>query len=457
MGEVTEVRAPVENVNDETIAIIRWLVENGSRVEKGDPLVLAETSKTSFDVPAPVSGFVWQVAVADTDVPTGAVLCYIGEALEHARAAAASGGVIPDTGRPVSQTDVAGHLANVAPPEAAPARFSSKAAALIHELGIDSAAFAGRGLVREQDVLAYRDRVAHQSSAGAPPTGTTREPAPPAGGPLPALGVPTRAEKLSRNKRTEIRHLRAGWAGTLPSSVSVAVPTAGFFSAAQDDGALGLASAAVIFEMARLLRQYPLFNAYYVDGVAHYYEQVNVGYAVDLGNGLKVPVIRNADRKSLNEIVAEKQQYLVDYINDALPVESLAGGTFTVSDLSGEGVLHFQPLINEGQSAILGVCAEFFGAASSVGTYNLVLAFDHQLADGRAAASLLRDLRERLTAHEASLVRPRDDSVAPGEPRCAICLRPVSELEGNRHFLVRTVAASRDQEQAVCTICLEDW
>ena len=78
------------------------------------------------------------------------------------------------------------------------------------------------------------------------------------------------------------------------------------------------------------------------------------------GAGLKVPVLREADAKSITEIASEMRDLVVTYLDDALAVGSLAGGTFTVTDLSGEGVTAFHPLINQGQSAILGICAEVF-------------------------------------------------------------------------------------------------
>ena len=447
IDDVIAVRAPVENVNDDTIAIVTWLVENGTHVEKGQPLVLAETSKTSFDIPAPEAGFMWQVAAAETDVPTGTVLCYLGDTLEKVKAAAASiaSRPEPDSARPAAVADetlIAASADTTA--QKPPARFSATAAALLRELGIDPAVFAGRGLIREQDVRGY------QASAFGQQTPTPVSSAAP-------QGVPIRVEKQARSKKVEIRHLRAGWTSTLPSSVSVAVPTSGFFRDAVGQAAPGFASAAVIFETARLLRQYPIFNACYADDGTRYYESVNLGYAIDLGKGLKVPVIQNADRKSLHEIADEKQRYLVDYLADALPLECLVGGTFTLTDLSGEGVAHFQPMINEGQAAILGVCAEMFPAGAANGTYNLVLAFDHQLADGRTAAGFLRDLRERLIAHEAGLFRRPDQAEPAEEPSCSICLRPLSELEDSQHFLLRTVDRVAEGGRMICSICLQGW
>jgi pyruvate/2-oxoglutarate dehydrogenase complex dihydrolipoamide acyltransferase (E2) component len=336
-------------------------------------------------------------------------------------------------------------------------RFSGKALPLLEQFGLRPEDFAGMGLVREQDV---RDRAAGRgvgTSSAAAAAGATPQVVRPADKLAihPAAGVGTRVESLPRSKRVEIRHLRAGAAHTLPSAVTVAVPTNGFLSnASQRADAIGLAAAAIIFETARLLRRYPMFNAYYHDDAAHYYEQVNIGYAVDVDRGLKVPVIHNADRRSLQDLAAEKQQRLVEYLDDALPLEALAGGTFTITDLSHEGVTHFQPVIHEGQAAILGVCAEWQTGGEPRACFNLVLAFDHQLADGRTAATFLRELRDRLRAHEASLGVAAN---AGAEAQCSLCFRPVSELAEARHYLVRTIGTDGRVDQAVCTMCLADW
>jgi len=162
-------------------------------------------------------------------------------------------------------------------------------------------------------------------------------------------------------------------------------------------------SAAVIFESALLLRKYPIFNAFCSAGVIHYYQEVNVGYAVDIGTGLKVFVVRNADTKTLPQIIAERREAIENLLNNELRLETLAGGTFTVTDLSGEGVLSFDPLISAGQSAILGVGAVSTPLGASMGTYNLILAFDHQIAEGRLAARFLGELRERLEAYETAM------------------------------------------------------
>ena len=471
MSEVIEVKAPVENVNDETIAILKWLVQNGELVEKDAPLLLAETTKTSFDVPSPGAGFVWRVAPDEGEVPTGTVLCYVGADLEAVKRAALAGGVGADrpTGagdeKPAAATPAVSAAAQDATASllsngggAAP-RFSGKALALLEQYGIDQREFAGRGLVRERDVL---DRLAARSSgiAGTPDAPNTVLAAPSRGGSpvsvVPASGVTTRAEKLPRSKRIEAQYLRSALSTTIPSVATVAVPTSGFFTkAVSRPDLVGVPGAAVVFEASRLLRSYPVFNAFHSGGEVHYYEDVNIGYALDAGRGLKVPVLHRADQKSLPELVAEKQQRLVEYLNDTLPIGSLAGGTFTITDLSGDDVFHFNPVLNQGQSAILGVCAELYPHGGDHGVFNLVLAFDHQVAEGRTAAAFLRELRDRLRAHEASFGGEQTGPLS--EPCCSVCTRPVSELVASQHFLIRTIGDASGRDTPICSICLQVW
>jgi pyruvate/2-oxoglutarate dehydrogenase complex dihydrolipoamide acyltransferase (E2) component len=319
-------------------------------------------------------------------------------------------------------------------------RFSKEALQLIRQQGLDPAQFAGRGLVRARDLL------------GKPPHKVTRRPAD-EDGPIPAAGVPLRSDKVSRQKKTEIQYLRSGARHTLPSVITVAVPTRGLrAAAARHPEVQGNVTALVVYEAARLLRQFPSFNAFYHGGAAHYYEEVHVGVAIDAGLGLKVPVLHNADRKTMPDLVGEMRELVVAYLNDALPVEALAGGTFTVTDLSGEGVFDFVPLLNQGQSAILGVGAEVFLPGNSGGVFNLILAFDHQLAEGRLAARFLGELRRRLEHYEAALGYGGAQA-AGAQPCCSECQRPHGELRELDARLVPTVGGD-GSVVLVCSICL---
>ena len=236
--------------------------------------------------------------------------------------------------------------------------------------------------------------------------------------------------------------------------MTVVVPTRGLDEWKRREPAVAeFMSAVVIFESARLLRRYPHLNAYATDDQGMFYEQVNIGYALDAGRGLKVPVLREADSKSLPQLIGERRQFLVDYLGDSIRPAAMAGATFTVTDLSGDGVFTFDPLLVEAQSAILGVGAEFDLPTSQAGAYNLVLAFDHRLVEGRMAAQFLGELKGRLQAHEEAA--PGHFAANPAaEPCCSRCLVSLTEIERLQGCLLHMAGRSKREIKLICSICL---
>jgi pyruvate/2-oxoglutarate dehydrogenase complex dihydrolipoamide acyltransferase (E2) component len=271
------------------------------------------------------------------------------------------------------------------------------------------------------------------------------------------LGVPVRAERLPRRKRTEVSYLASGYHNTLASVIAVIVPTRGLRAAAEQYAPHRVTTTAILlFEVARLLRKYPFFNGFYANESLNIYEEINIGFAIDAGHGLKVPVIRHADTKGLQEIVDDMQEKMVDYLNDTLPVNALLGGTFTITDLSAEGVFIFHPLINQGQSAILGVGGEFFPPGSREGMFTLILAFDHQVSEGRQAAKFLNELGARLHAYEQVLGDQPGSRKATEIPRCSRCVTPLTKLQERNHCLVQIVQLDGTPDY-ICSICLQGW
>jgi len=211
-------------------------------------------------------------------------------------------------------------------------------------------------------------------------------------------------------------------------------------------------TALIIFETARLLRCFPAFNAVHENGRMGHYLEVNIGWTIDAGNGLVVPVVRQADQKTHREICCTMQQQLEAYLGNTLSTDDFLGSTFTVSDLCREEISIFQPLISKGQSAILGV-----GKDSSHGQTELLyltLAFDHQLAEGKAAAQLLNKLRHRLESHakvEMKIVNDRE--LGNRELYCVLCQRDEKILRDLKAILVRAESPSG----LVCSLCLKGY
>lgn len=147
-----------------------------------------------------------------------------------------------------------------------------------------------------------------------------------------------------------------------------------------------------IFETARLLKEFPDLNGYYAEQRSWHHRNVHIGFAINVGKGLRVPVVKNAVELSLSDVCRHVRELSLRYMRNELTVENLTGGSFTVTDLSSFGVHYFAPVLNERQSAILGICAERPGAAYQ----ELALTFDHRMSDGVRAAMFLTELVKRL-------------------------------------------------------------
>lgn len=268
--------------------------------------------------------------------------------------------------------------------------------------------------------------------------------------------------KLGRTKRSEADYLSAANGEAVVSQASVLVPTQGIISAcAEDSGLAERFSAIIIFETSRLLRKYPSMMSVYDGGQLFVYDSVNVGYALALDDGLKVPVFKNSDKKDLEMIIEEKKHFIEKYILKELNSDDLNGGTFTITDMSSTGCYMFNPVLNLGQSAILGIGGE----NTSHTDYPLILAYDHRVVDGATAAEFLCALRDRMMVHENILLgRIKNTEVIYSENKqidiknliCESCYRDVDELDEMGHYLLKVID-KMGKERHICSICMKGW
>lgn len=150
------------------------------------------------------------------------------------------------------------------------------------------------------------------------------------------------------------------------------------------------------------LRHHPQVNSSWGGDKILRHRRIYVGVAVALDDGLIVPVVRDADRKSLGEIATEARALADRARAGRLTPDEFAGGTFTISNLGMYGIDHFTVLINPPEAAILAVGTATQvpvvreGQVVSGATLKLTLSIDHRVLDGAAAAAFLRDLKETL-------------------------------------------------------------
>lgn len=155
----------------------------------------------------------------------------------------------------------------------------------------------------------------------------------------------------------------------------------------------------VLFATSRVLPSFQYMNGVKLDGVIRNYRNVHLGVAVDTPRGLMVPVIRNANLKSLAQIAAEARQLAEECINGTISPDQLTGSTFTISNLGSTGIESFTPVINAPELAILGVCGiqpkpvmvdeDAYDIQPHLG---FSLTIDHAAVDGAPAARFLKAL-----------------------------------------------------------------
>jgi pyruvate/2-oxoglutarate dehydrogenase complex dihydrolipoamide acyltransferase (E2) component len=355
MSEPIPVTVPQINPNDEHAVVVRWHVAKGARVRAGQPLVTLETTKTTFDVDAPSDGYAFFEHEPNAELAVGAPVAWIADDDRPIKAA-----TVP--ARPLrGLNDAAG-------------RFTRKALKLMKERGLTEADFAGNDKV---------DADAVERVAAAPGAAESAR--------APRGAVPL---ALSPSKITEIQTLKRVHEQAVPSTVSTELDAERLDARLRREAAThGPVSALelALYETSRLLLEWPELNGFYSDGRAWAHENVAIGFAVNLGRSLRVPVVRGASSGSLRDVARAVRELTLRYMREELAIEDVTGGTFTITDLSGEGAVHFVPVLNERQSAILGLCAP-----RNDGSRELVLTFDHRLSDGMRAARFLSALRARL-------------------------------------------------------------
>jgi pyruvate/2-oxoglutarate dehydrogenase complex dihydrolipoamide acyltransferase (E2) component len=360
MSDPIAIPVPQINPNDEHAIVVRWHIEKGARVRAGQTLVTLETTKTAFDVEAPQDGYAFFEHAPHAEVAVGAPIAWIAD------------------------TDRLDSMPSPTPtshvPAAEPAaRFTRKALKLMKERGLTAADFPGDSRV---DADAVEGAAAARGGRRAAPPSADAEPL-----------------EISPSKVAEIHALQRVYAQVVPSTVAVALDCdrldAHLRRLAADGGPFSLLELCV-HEAARLLVRWPELNGFYADGAAWRYRSAAVGFAVNLNRGLRVPVVKRAAELALRDVARLVRDLSLRYMRDELTLDDVAGGTFTITDLSSEGVVHFVPVLNDRQSAILGLTAE----RSAARTRDLVLTFDHRLADGMQAARFLAALRDRLEGGE---------------------------------------------------------
>lgn len=375
-----EVHVPRESVNDQSVVVQRVLVPDGEVAQANQVVVEVETSKTVIEVAAPGPGVVRHALVVGQEMTVGALLFTVG------LAAAAPVAVAPAPSAAVADT--------AASPASTAAPVLSRAAERASlRLGADLSRFQGRWVTEAEVVSGLVNDGAADASLPAPALAAPALPAPAMPAARPAQDHDDVVQGM--RKRAEVDSLLKGQHAATTSTIGIRIALPGERLVAPDFLFKDSIADLLIFEAARLLRQFPELNGFNIDArTAGQYRAVNFGVSFDNHRNLKVLSLRGADELGLPEI----QRQYVDLLdlyesNRPLPAELLTTATVTLSDLSVTSVSFMLPLINGQQALILGVVRHHRRL------FEVFASFDHRVSEGLRVASFLEALRERIVSH----------------------------------------------------------
>ena len=354
--------------------IIRWLVAPGDAFARGEALIEVETDKATVVYEAEADGTLDAILV-----PEGAAAA-IGEPI----ATLANGRAEPSQ-EALAQRDGAG----TERPNASPVARRTAV-----ELGVSLHGIVGSGpggRITREDV---------QRAASVPGARAQRSEAVGGKGEVETLELTATQATIARRMAESARTIPVF---TVSSDVDVSL-IAELRRGARRDGAPSL-NDFVVKAAAGALQAFPKLNASFVDGKVERYARVNIGVAVATDDALLVPVVRDADRKSLAEVAAETRRLAEGARSRSLSPEDLSDGTFTVSNLGMFGVRSFTAIIDPPQAAILAVggvrrapVEDADGGVVFSDLMTVTLTCDHRVvygAEGAQFLSRLRDLLER--------------------------------------------------------------
>ena len=401
---------PKMEMAQETATVVEWLKREGERVEKGEPLLVVETDKVTVEIESPASGILAGLRAEPQEVvPVTEVIAHIlqpGEELPPeaevpslprptptisatpvARRLAQEKGVdlaqVSGTGPrgQITRRDVERYLAARVVRPAEKVRATPAARRVAREIGVDLRTLSGtgpRGRIQAADVRRAAARLAAPLRPGKV---------------LPLEGMRAAIARRMQQSYQTAPHIH------LSLSVDVTEAEAARQRWSRYSEEKISLTVLIVKACAWALRRHPIVNSTLDEEGIHLWEEINIGVAVALPDGLIVPVLHRADVTPVEELARRLQDLTERAHQGRLRPDELEGGTFTITNLGMFGIESFDPIINPPQSAILGVGAAVPTPVVREGEVilrprmQLTLAADHRVLDGAVAARFLQDVR----------------------------------------------------------------
>ncbi|WII73494.1 2-oxo acid dehydrogenase subunit E2 [Bdellovibrio sp. 22V] len=417
-GKVQDIKLPELGEGVTEGELVKWLVKPGDSVKADQAIAEVLTDKATVEVPTPVAGVVKDLKFKSGDVvKVGSTMITL----------TAGAGAAPAPQAPAgAQREVpASAHANFAAASAMPAQASSAAAVatggifppvadskvlatpatrrLAREMGVDINTLGGTGLagrVTREDVLSAKGGAA-PAAAKAPSAPGMSIPKPSYQGPagaaeerVPLVGIRKKiAENMQRSKHV-IPHFTIMDEAKVDAMVAM---RESLKEHAEKHGTKITYLPIVMKALIATIREFPMFNASIDDAAGEivYKKYFNLGFAADTPNGLVVPVIKNADQKSILEISKEILDLSKRARDGKLKPDEMKGATITVTNIGSIGGTYATPVINHPEVAILGMYkidekpVIKDGQLKAIKVMNYTMTADHRLIDGAVAARFL--------------------------------------------------------------------
>lgn len=395
----TEIRMPQFGVSMETGTVAQWLKAEGDTVKAGDVLASIETEKLTNDVVSEVDGVLLKIVAQEgEDVPVQGLMAYVGQ----------PGEALPDAGGTAAPAAAESAPVTV---ESVPAvgqvsggrvKASPLARKIAAKLGVDLSQVTPGGTsgrIRADDVRAYAAQV-------------PAAPAAPAAAPAPAAAAAElmdgdTVEKLSGMRKVVAQRMQQSHTEIPPVTQVTKVDVTALMQFRKEllekTGKKYSVNDLLLKATAKCLAAHPEMLVSFDGSQIIHRAHVNLGMAVALDTGLIVPVIRDADKLSLDALAARAKDLAARAKDGGLTPDDYKGSTFTVSNLGMFGIEMFTPIVNQPDAAILGVTAvedelvmEPDGTISKHQVMRLCCTFDHRAMDGAVEARFGMALRDLL-------------------------------------------------------------
>jgi pyruvate dehydrogenase E2 component (dihydrolipoamide acetyltransferase) len=412
-----EVIMPKVDMVMDGATFVEWLKDEGSPVEKGEPLFIILTDKANIEIEAPASGILAGVRAQPGDeIPVTEVIAYIVGPGESLPAAAGPRPVAAPSADAPTVAQVAPEPVAVAPAPVPSGRGNTRIRAtpvarrLAAEMGIDLAQVNGRGprgRVHKADVLAFAERRERESAqaceasalgvsaAHVPLPDARRKETIPLAGPRKII-----ADRMVYSAFTA-PHINLSLRVDMSEAVRL---RARLLEPLRAKTGERLSFTAILARaVAAVLPRHPYLNGSLDGEQIILWDDVHLGIAMSVDDYLIVPVIREAQNRNLEQITVELGDLTERGRTRRLTPAEMAGSTFTISNLGMFGIESFTAIVNPPESAILAVgkivdtpvgVAE--GQVTVRPLMSLTICVDHRVVDGAAAARFLSDLKDTL-------------------------------------------------------------